>query len=237
MTDQSQHSPESALRDFGRQVMDMFADKQRGRRALARVQQVATPGDPGSVLQVMDAFARDGNFMMNVGDEKGPLLADCVRQAGNAPRILELGCFCGYSAVLMAGRLQDGGHLWSLEPDLESVAVARAIIAFAGLSDRVTVLPGKACDLIAGLTGPFDLVFLDHDKDAYQADMAAIIGAGLLRPGSIVFADNVGPVFRADQYLNWVRTHPGFTSTYHKSHVEYLTVEDGVEISVWQGED
>jgi predicted O-methyltransferase YrrM len=77
--------------------------------ALQFAREQATKGDPESVLRTLDRFARERRFLMNVGDEKGPLLEGTVRAAGPSARILELGSFVGYSAILMARHLADGG--------------------------------------------------------------------------------------------------------------------------------
>ena len=53
----------------------------------------------------MDQFALKERFLMNVGDVKGKLLVDEINKLGTNLNILELGCFCGYSAILMAKNL------------------------------------------------------------------------------------------------------------------------------------
>ncbi len=67
------------------------------------VEERAVPGNPDSVLATMDAFARERRFLMNVGEEKGEILLDTLSSSG-ATRALELGAYCGYSAVLMGAR-------------------------------------------------------------------------------------------------------------------------------------
>ncbi|MEO2168108.1 MAG: O-methyltransferase, partial [bacterium] len=68
-------------------------------------------GNPASVLAALDRYAEDYFFLMNVGPEKGPLLTAEVEKVGPAARIIELGSYCGYSAVLIAQRLGPDGHL------------------------------------------------------------------------------------------------------------------------------
>lgn len=136
----------------------------------------------------------------------------------------------------MGSALPETGRLTSVEFGADSVEAARQIIAFAGLDERVDVVHGKSGHVIAGLEGPFDLVFLDHWKGLYARDLQAIEERGLLRPGSVVFADNVGPVFGAEAYFAHVRGCGRYDSRYERSHVEYTDIEDGVEISTWRGE-
>src|SRR4051812_38459334 len=61
----------------------------------------ARPGDADDVIRVIDEFAYEKSFLINVGDEKGKILDAAVRRA-NARRILELGTYCGYSSLRMA---------------------------------------------------------------------------------------------------------------------------------------
>jgi catechol O-methyltransferase len=220
-----------------------LADRLRGapdrpNQALAWVRTRAREGDPRSVLAALDEYAREHRFLMNVGDRKGVLLLEELDRALSGvrePRVLELGCYCGYSAILMASRLGHGGRLTSVEIDESSVRAASEIVRFAGLSERVTVLQGAAQGVIPTLTGPFHFVLLDHWKDRYLDDLLAIERCGLLAPGSVVFADNVGEVFGVRAYLDYVRASERFASRHVDAEVEYTELPDAVEISVFRG--
>ena len=208
---------------------------ERPTAALAYVKERATEGDPASVLSALDDFAENRGFLINVGPVKGRLLAEAVVEAGVEARILELGCFCGYSAVLMARLLEGAGHVVSVEKSETCARAASEIVAFAGVSERVDILHSPSTEAIPGLRGPFDLVFLDHWKGLYRVDLEAIEAAGLLRVGSIVFADNVGPLFNPQEYLDYVRGCGRYDSRYVESTVEYTELEDAAEISVFRG--
>jgi catechol O-methyltransferase len=207
----------------------------RAAQALAFARANARPGDPESVLAALDRFARERSFLMNVGDKKGEILDAELRRVRPA-RVLEIGAFCGYSAVRMARLLsQWGGTLRSIESSREHAEVARETIALAGLADRVEVSHGKAEDVIPTLTGPFDLVFIDHWKDLYLPDLRRLEAHGLLRPGSVVVADNVG-LFDVSAYLAHVRSSGRYDSKNVASTVEYKDeLPDAVEISVFRG--
>ena len=124
----------------------------------------AARGNPDDVLRALDRFARDVRFLMSVGSDKGPLMAELVAPLPEGARVLELGAYCGYSAILIAKQLPPGGRLVSIELDPVSVAAARANVEYAGLADRVDIIEGASTDVIATLAEPFDLVFLDHWK-------------------------------------------------------------------------
>lgn len=203
--------------------------------ALAYAREHAKPGDAESVLRTLDRFAREQRFLMNVGDEKGPLLEEKVRAAGPAARVLELGTFVGYSAVLMARNLGEGGLLVSVDVDESSARVGGAMAELAGVGDRTRFLTGKSADRIAELDEAFDVVFLDHWKSLYQPDLEQILARGLLRPGAVVIADNVGPLFGENPYVGWMQARPDFESEYLESHIEYQDLEDGVLVSRWRG--
>jgi predicted O-methyltransferase YrrM len=113
------------------------------------------------------------------------LLASLVRPHA----ALELGTLAGYSTIWLARALAPGGHLTSLELSAHHAEVARANLARAGLADRVDVIVGPALETLPGLSGPFDLVFLDADKqrNAEYLEWAVRLG----RPGTLIVADNV----------------------------------------------
>ena len=206
------------------------------RKVAEYVAQHAERGDPASVLAAMDRYAHEVAFLMNLGPDKGPIVQELFEGLSPAARVLELGAYCGYSAVLFASRLGPEGRLVSLEIGEESVEAVRANVAFAGLDGRVEVIPGDTADTIPTLEGPFDLVFLDHMKNFYKRDLMAIEANGLLRPGSIVAADNVGPLFDPQEYLDYVRTCGHYDSEHRASTIEYHDDPDAVEISVYRPE-
>lgn len=201
--------------------------------ALAWVGEHAVAGDPASVLAALDRFAIERRFLMNVGDEKGPMLERLVREKGPAARVLELGSFVGYSAILLARHLSPAGRVVSVDSSERSTRVARAMAAFAGVGDRVEFVCGRSGDVLRTLAEPFDIVFIDHWKGLYLEDARAILERGLLRPGAIVVADNVGPMFGENPYVPWMRARADFASEYVRAHVEYEDIEDGVLVSRW----
>jgi len=199
------------------------------------VAQNARRGDPADVLRTMDRFAMEVRFLMNIGPAKGPLVHEVLSKLPAGARVLELGAFCGYSSILFANTLGPEGRVVSIEASADAVAGARANIAFAGLSDRIEVVHGRSSDMIPGLDGSFDLVFLDHWKDLYKADLELIEQSGLIRPGSFIVADNVGPLFGAHDYLDFVRSCGRYDSENRVATLEYSEIPDAVEVSIYRG--
>ena len=224
-----------ALQELGRYVRATIRrEPDRRQAALDFARRVARPGDPTSVLAALDRFAREDRFLMNVGPEKGVLLEQELHKIGPGARVLELGSFVGYSAILMARCLSDSGRIVSIDVSPESSEVARAMAALAGLEKRIEFLTGAANDRLDSLDGVFDLVFLDHWKDLYKPDAEKILARGLLAAGGVIVADNLGPMFGENPYLAWMQARPDFESRYVDGHVEYQTIEDGALVSQYR---
>lgn len=193
----------------------------------------ARPGDIAGVLATIDEFAYEKSFLVNVGDQKGQLLDAAVRRSD--PRLaLELGTYCGYGALRIAAAAPSA-RVVSVELCAANADVARRIWTHAGVADRITCVVGTIGDGGSTLDrlqhehglgiGAVDLLFIDHDKNAYLSDLLAIVGRGWLRRGAIVMADNVGfpgsPKYRA--YMREEQDGRWHTVE-HRTHVEYQTL-------------
>jgi caffeoyl-CoA O-methyltransferase len=103
--------------------------------------------------------------------------------------VIEIGTYSGYSALSMARALPPGGRIISLEADPDRAKFARRRIERQG---RISVREGDALESLATLGGPFDLVFIDADKDGYVDYYEAVLPK--LAPRGLVVADNtLGP--------------------------------------------
>ena len=205
----------------------------------------AKQGDPEDVVRVIDDFCVNRSLMINVGDEKGEILDRAVRRA--TPKlILELGTYCGYSALRMS-RIAPEARIVSIEFLPANAEIARRILDHAGVGDQVTIVVGTLGD--GGTTierlrtehglgeGAVDFVFIDHDKAAYLADIERIVAERWLHPGSIVVADNIrfpgAPDYRA--YMK-AREGSNWQSVEHDTHVEYQSlIKDLVLESEYRG--
>ncbi|XP_066500341.1 catechol O-methyltransferase A [Hoplias malabaricus] len=219
-------------------LRDKFTQTTRPQRVLKAVQTLATKGNPESVISTIDHFCKHTEWAMNVGDEKGYILDSVVTEV-NPSTALELGTYCGYSAIRIARLLSPGSKLITVEFNPDYAAIAKKIIAFAGLEDKITLVEGSTGDWIPKLKdhfgiSTFDFVFLDHWKDRYVADTKLLEECSLLRKGSVLLADNV-ICPGAPEYLEYIRKSPRYESKYYQSHLEYTQVEDGLEKSVFLG--
>jgi caffeoyl-CoA O-methyltransferase len=121
------------------------------------------------------------------GKEQGILLKMLVALSG-AKNVLEIGTFTGYSAICMALGLGKDGKLITIEKNEELADIIHKYMAIAGLTDIVTNLFGDAKALLTNLSGPFDFVFIDADKQAYSDYYELIFPK--VKLGGLILADN-----------------------------------------------
>lgn len=116
------------------------------------------------------------------------LFALAASQAG--VEALEIGASRGYSSIwLAAGARVLGGRLVSLEHDPAKCEAWQRNVLDAGLEEWAELVEGDAHATLGSAEDTFDLVFLDAEKDDYEALFARV--RPLLEPGGIVLADNV----------------------------------------------
>lgn len=149
------------------------------------------PDDP-ELDDALAASAAAGLPPINVAPNQGRMLGILALAIG-ARRILEIGTLGGYSTIGLARSLPAGGRLVTLEYSPLHAEVARANIARAGLADVVDVRIGAALNsleqLVAEGAHPFDMVFIDADKDNYPEYFSWSMK--LVRVGSLIVVDNV----------------------------------------------
>lgn len=150
-----------------------------------------TPADP-ILKAAMEAIDAAGLPQVSVAPHEGKLLWLLARSQG-ARNILEMGTLGGYSTIWLARALAPGGKLITLEADPKHARVARQNISRAGFAEVVEVRIGRALDSLAVLAGegrgPFDLIFIDANKDNYPEYFAWALK--LSRRGTLIVADNV----------------------------------------------
>jgi predicted O-methyltransferase YrrM len=145
-------------------------------------------GEDDALATALRESARAGLPPIAVSATQGKQLYLTALSIG-AKRILEVGTLGGYSTIWMARALPADGELVSLEIDAKHADVARANIARAKPVAKVEVITGKAIATLPGLKGPFDLAFIDADKES-NADYFAH-ALRMSRKGSVIIVDNV----------------------------------------------
>ncbi|KJE93187.1 catechol-O-methyltransferase [Capsaspora owczarzaki ATCC 30864] len=204
-------------------------------RLLAFVQKNAEKGNAQAVLDCIDRWCWDGQWMMNIGNRKGEILDQAVKDA-QPMNCVELGGYVGYSAIRIGRLLPKGAQLVTLEISPKYARIAEAMILHAGLEKTCRIVVGDSALNIPKLkeiTGKdkIDFAFVDHFKTLYLRDLKIMESCDLLKSGSVLVADNV--IFPgAPDYLKYVRGLPEvYQSEFHPAQVEYSTITDGVEVT------
>jgi predicted O-methyltransferase YrrM len=160
------------------------------KRADEYVQHLFVPPDDALSRGLEDAEAA-GLPPINVSPNEGKLL-HLIARIARASRVLEVGTLGGYSTTWLARALPPEGRLVTLELDRRHAEVARANLARAAVADRVEIRVGPASASLRALIErhepPFDLVFIDADKEGYVEYLD--LSLRLVRSGSLILADN-----------------------------------------------
>lgn len=147
--------------------------------------------DPESdqVQQLISSSDQELEYIdMLSGKVVGQLLKMLVKLSG-ARRILEVGTFTGYSAVMMAEALPAEGELVTIEMNLRYQQLAEKHFRESTVQHKIRMIKGNAQEVIPELQGYFDLAYLDGDKLGYPFYFEEIISK--LRPGGVLVVDNV----------------------------------------------
>ena len=160
----------------------------------------------------------------------GTLLQTLIRVSG-AKRVLEIGTFTGFSALMMAHALPEDGEL--ITCDIAPRPLAREFFAKTPHGKKIDLKVGPALDTIDTLQGPFDLVFIDADKTNYLNYYVKCID--LLAPRGVIAVDNtlwggkvLDPKDESDKAINALNDH--VTNDPRVNNV-LLTLRDGLMLA------
>lgn len=164
--------------------MDTLVGEPLERYALAHTQA------PPDLLDELEEETRESTTasQMLTGRTEGQFLRLLVTLVG-ARRVLEVGMFTGYSALMMADALPPGGELHTCEINPDYAAIARRYFARSPHGDKIHVHMGPALETLERLSGPFDLAFVDADKENYPNYYEPVFER--IRPGGLIVFDNV----------------------------------------------
>lgn len=193
------------------------------------------------LLAQMRAYGREHDVPI-LRDAEIPLFTGIVRQA-RPRRILEIGTAIGYSTLLMAGEMADGGTITTVELDPERVQAARRFIGQSPYGEQITVYEGDGTALLDTLEGPWDFVFLDGPKGQYIRQIQKILPH--LEKGALIVADNMRyhdmiywhgdiphkhrtAIHRLHDFLTLINDSRYFTSVFFENG-------DGLTVSRWKG--
>merc|ERR1719401_2937150 len=186
------------------------------------------------------AFSMAGTDSWSV---RGDII-DRVVKDKSPRRCLEIGTYCGYSALRIAQSLPDDGLLISLENDPLFAAIATKIVEHAGFSEKVKIVIGtveekieRISELAAGTrTGgaPLDFVLCDHSKELFVPDLRLLESKELVGPGTTVMGDTT--VYPGDKsadgsqnLLSYFSSNPRYSV---KEHIGTQQL-NGITVSEW----
>ena len=149
--------------------------------------------EPPLLYRLREETAALPHAVMQISPEQGQFMALLAELVG-ARRVLEVGTFTGYSALVVALALPADGRIITCDVDEEMTAIARRYWAEAGVADKIDLRLGPAVDTLDALladggAGTFDYAFVDADKENYEAYYERSLA--LLRQGGLMVIDNV----------------------------------------------
>ena len=121
------------------------------------------------------------------GHIQGRLLS-MISHLVNPVQIIEIGTYTGYSALCLAEGLAENGVLHTIEANNELVEIIERYFSASGFDEQLQLHIGYAQQVLPSLDGPFDLVFIDADKENYVNYYNLIFDK--VRPGGLIIADN-----------------------------------------------
>ncbi len=155
--------------------------------------------------------------------------------------ILEVGTAVGYSTLLMSEYMPSGSHITTIENYEKRFCAAQENVERAGRGDRITLLFGDAREVLDGLEGGFDFIFMDAAKGQYIHFLPKVLR--LMTPGALLVSDNVlqeGDILesryaveRRDRTIHARMREYLYELTHHPLlETIVLPVGDGVTVSV-----
>ncbi|MFQ5802260.1 MAG: O-methyltransferase [Candidatus Methylomirabilales bacterium] len=190
--------------------------------------------DRDAILREMEQRAETRHFPI-VGPLVGRLLAQLALLVG-AQQILELGAGFGYSAYWFARALPENGRILAVERSAENARLGQEYLERGGLTPKVNFVVGDGLQVIQGLTGPFDIIFVDIEKEQYPASFPLTLPR--LRPGGLLITDNIlwgGKVVDAKPRDASTRGIQEYTRLLYETpnlHTTVIPLRDGVAVTL-----
>ena len=181
---------------------------------------------------VDETYARTAFPEMQVGHLEGAFLRMLVRLI-RAKRVLELGTFTGYSSLVMAQALPEDGKLITCDIDPEATEIAKRYWKRSPHGNKIELRLGHALETLRNIEGPFDLVFIDADKENYinywELCMPKTRSGGLIVIDNVLWSGGVlEPEDETDRAIAEFNRH-----VYNDKRVEVvmLPLRDGVTLA------
>lgn len=154
-------------------------------RMVTYIHSLETPENP--LLEEIEKKALD-TYVPIIRKETKSFLKTLITM--NRPmNILEVGTAVGFSALVMSEYAPVGCKITTIENYDKRIPIARENFKRAGKESDITLLEGDALEVMKGLAGPYDFVFMDAAKGQYIHFLPDVLR--LLVPGGLLVSDNV----------------------------------------------
>lgn len=147
-----------------------------------------TAGEPEIIRELVRASEEDLEFTDMLSGQQNGMLLKLLIQISGARRILEVGTFTGYSALMMADALPGDGELITCEMNDRYRSISEPFFAREPYRSKVRQIMGNALETIPALHGVFDLIYLDADKIHYPEYYR--LAKQKIKPGGLIVVDN-----------------------------------------------
>jgi len=195
-----------------------------------------TAGDDRFLRDLKESARRDGIPAIWISPEQASFLQILLRLAG-AREVVEVGTLAGYSAIVMARALPDGGRVRTIEYDPRHAAFARRQVEASEVAERVEVIEGAGREVLAGFADESaDAAFLDADKSNYGHYLDESLR--IVRPGGMILVDNAfafGQLFDAeptDPEVGAIRAFNDRMAAEERLHGVIVPIGDGLWVAV-----
>jgi len=169
---------------------------------------------------------------MQVGHLEGMFLKVMTR-AIDAKHVVEIGTFTGYSTLMFAEAVGEGGHVTTCDIDPQATAIAQEFWDRSAVGDRITLRLGDALATLDTIDEPIDLVFIDADKENYIRYWDKVVP--MVRSGGLLLCDNVlwgGTVMAPDDELSHALAEFNrHVVADERVDIAMLTVRDGISVA------
>lgn len=193
---------------------------------------------PSGVAKRLEEFTRSNSpaHHMLIGEMEASLIRLLIK-LGQVKKIAEFGTFTGYSALVMAEVLPDDGKVFTVDINPHTTKIAKDYWAMSPHGEKIKLILKPGQEALEELTksAPFDLVFIDADKNGYPAylDWAA----KNIRSGGIIITDNTlwsGKVLAEskDQQTESIKKHNDLAKNLSGFTKSLLPLRDGMFILV-----
>lgn len=155
---------------------------------IAKYTEALTTDEPEIVKELVAASVQDLNHTDMLSGKQVGILLRLLIQISGAERVLEIGTFTGYSALMMAGVLPDHGRLITLEKNERYQQISEPFFSRKPFNRKIKQILGPALETIPKIPGDFDFVYLDADKTNYPQYYSMI--RPRVKKGGLIVIDN-----------------------------------------------